>query len=244
MSYTFLQEQGVVSSVESYSGIPPYVLSRLNLSAGKFCCNDSGMESYQSFQSGMMYEHSMEAHGEDLSMSCAEDSHARISARPGAQTGQELKENKADYGVKWPGLFARWSPASSSWKIPQLSLSEGLEESLRIWPRWGLMHDGECFRLPMLEHDTSVKEFGYWGGIGTPIKTQRCRSEDFCKGRMKNPYELCPHGWLPNPRWVESLMGWPHGWTNLQPLAMDKFHKWRHMHGGRLSKGLKFDEIT
>ena len=31
MSYTFLQEQEVVSSVESFLDIPQYVLSRLNL---------------------------------------------------------------------------------------------------------------------------------------------------------------------------------------------------------------------
>jgi hypothetical protein len=27
-----------------------------------------------------------------------------------------------------------------------------------------------------------------------------------------------------NPMWVEWLMGWPIGWTDLKPLAMDKFH--------------------
>ena len=27
-----------------------------------------------------------------------------------------------------------------------------------------------------------------------------------------------------NPMWVEWLMGWPLAWTDLKPLAMDKFH--------------------
>jgi hypothetical protein len=31
------------------------------------------------------------------------------------------------------------------------------------------------------------------------------------------------HGAL-NPTWVEWLMGWPLGWTDLKPLAMDKYH--------------------
>jgi len=26
-----------------------------------------------------------------------------------------------------------------------------------------------------------------------------------------------------NPEWVEWLMGWPLGWTDLKPLATDKF---------------------
>jgi hypothetical protein len=34
-----------------------------------------------------------------------------------------------------------------------------------------------------------------------------------------------------NPTWVEWLMGWPIGWTALQPLEMDRFHEWRQQHG-------------
>lgn len=30
-----------------------------------------------------------------------------------------------------------------------------------------------------------------------------------------------------NPNWVEWLMGWPIGWTDLKPLEMDKFRLWR-----------------
>ena len=34
-----------------------------------------------------------------------------------------------------------------------------------------------------------------------------------------------------NPPWVEWLMGWPLGWTDLKPLAMDKFQSWLKQHG-------------
>ena len=33
-----------------------------------------------------------------------------------------------------------------------------------------------------------------------------------------------------NPMWVEWLMGWPLGWTDLKPLEMDKFLVWRRQH--------------
>jgi hypothetical protein len=33
-----------------------------------------------------------------------------------------------------------------------------------------------------------------------------------------------------NPTWVEWLMGWPLGWTDLKPLAMDKFREWQQQH--------------
>ena len=34
-----------------------------------------------------------------------------------------------------------------------------------------------------------------------------------------------------NPTWVEWLMGFPIGWTDLKPLEMDKFQQWRRKHG-------------
>lgn len=33
-----------------------------------------------------------------------------------------------------------------------------------------------------------------------------------------------------NPTWVEWLMGWPTGWTDLKPLAMARFHEWQRQH--------------
>jgi hypothetical protein len=33
-----------------------------------------------------------------------------------------------------------------------------------------------------------------------------------------------------NPPWVEWLMGWPIGWTDLRPLETDRFHKWPNSH--------------
>jgi hypothetical protein len=34
-----------------------------------------------------------------------------------------------------------------------------------------------------------------------------------------------------NPMWVEWLMGWPLGWTDLKPLEMDKYQQWLQQHG-------------
>jgi hypothetical protein len=34
-----------------------------------------------------------------------------------------------------------------------------------------------------------------------------------------------------NPMWVEWLMGWPLGWTDLKPLETDKFRSWQQQHG-------------
>lgn len=34
-----------------------------------------------------------------------------------------------------------------------------------------------------------------------------------------------------NPTWVEWLMGWPIEWTDLKPLATDKYQEWQREHG-------------
>jgi hypothetical protein len=33
-----------------------------------------------------------------------------------------------------------------------------------------------------------------------------------------------------NPMWVEWLMGWPLGWTDLKPLETDRFQSWQQQH--------------
>lgn len=39
-----------------------------------------------------------------------------------------------------------------------------------------------------------------------------------------------------NPPWVEWLMGWPIGWTDLQPLETGKFQLWRQQHSESFTK--------
>jgi hypothetical protein len=52
-------------------------------------------------------------------------------------------------------------------------------------------------------------------------------------GSRKKFKEMIPHTDLHgplNPTWVEWLMGWPTGWTELKPLGMDKFREWQQQH--------------
>lgn len=51
-------------------------------------------------------------------------------------------------------------------------------------------------------------------------------------GGSGNPWRGTEEGGGPlNPTWVEWLMGWPIGWTDLQPLEMAKFRQWCDSHG-------------
>ena len=102
------------------------------------------------------------------------------------------------------------------------------------------MRHGECWELGILERPTFEKERGSWD---TP-----CKGDAHPRAYNRNkPYhghgqkhlqaqayeKITPHcveGGKLNPQWVEWLMGWPMGWTGLQPLEMDKFQEWRQQH--------------
>lgn len=236
MSYTFLQELGEVSSAESFSDIPQSVLLRLNLTAEKSCSNGSETESCQGFQSGTMLEPLMENHGGERSISSAEAFLAKTSALPEKEQG--LTENEADSGEKWREWFAKWDRVTCSWKIRQLWLFGDWDESLATWPKWGMMHDGECFPAGMWEHDTSVRGCG----LSLPTigkneykgtsKKRFLGSSHFHGAKMSEGLRTCESDLAyTHPDFAEEVMGWPITWTALAPLGMDKFQAWRHLHG-------------
>lgn len=54
--------------------------------------------------------------------------------------------------------------------------------------------------------------------LGTePLITEVAKAECLSDGRL-------------NPEWVEWLMGWPVGWTALQPLETARFREWQQQH--------------
>ena len=69
----------------------------------------------------------------------------------------------------------------------------------------------------------------------TPAATdgKTCGSPGQRRRQLSDPaQEVIPAGGLLNPEWVEWLMGWPIGWTDLQPLATARFQQWLRSHGG------------
>ena len=85
---------------------------------------------------------------------------ARTSALP--EPEPESTAQEADSGEKWPGSLAKYDRATCSWKTAQRSLLGDLEPCSVTWPRSGLMLDGQCWELPMLERRTAASESGYW----------------------------------------------------------------------------------
>jgi hypothetical protein len=247
MSYTFLQEQGEESSAASFSDIPAYVLSKLNLTAERSCSNGNGMGSCPSSRYGTTSEPSMESRGGESQTCCAREFHVRGSAQPAEEADSSTKT------ITMPSdeSFASRALQRFSWKTRQCSLFGGLMPFCGIWPKWGSMRNGAC------------------SGVTTPIKTAcekgcsylpAAQASDGQKWYVVKPtsakrrysdgrQEMVIHAvaaakgfpawnrYVANPPFWEALMGWPIGWTDLRPLATDKIQQWLNSHGKHSVEG-------
>ena len=234
MSYTFLQEQGEESSVECFSDIEQFVRLKLNLTAEKCSCNDNETESCLGSRFGTMLEPLTESRGEALQTLYVEASPARTSALP--EMERESQGNGLDSGLKWPESLTKYDLLTSSWRTAQCSLFGGLSEFSGIWPKWGMMQNGECWGLETSEATTDEEEYGFWP---TPTKSWSNGREggsgalEKLIGIYGTPEKVRSIWKNLSPSFVETLMMWPEGWTGLQPLGMDKFLLWLQAHGER-----------
>jgi hypothetical protein len=87
--------------------------------------------------------------------------------------------------------------------------------------------DGLATAVRNFPTPTVAMRKGSSGGALTR-KTGKSRENDRLDYRIEGD---ASNGRL-NPDWVEWLMGWPIGWTALQPLEMDRFREWQQQHGG------------
>lgn len=70
----------------------------------------------------------------------------------------------------------------------------------------------------------------------TPMATDAKNNGSPGQQRRHSPQLGAVVGGALNPQWVEWLMGWPIGWTDLKPLAMAKFHSWLQQHSQHFIK--------
>jgi hypothetical protein len=170
---------------------------------------------------------------------------AKTSVQP--ERERESPETGQECGFTWPESWAKYDPVSCSWKTRQCSVLGGLEPFSETWPRWGTMQNGEFWELSTLALHTSETEFGL---LPTPttqdnvqIRGEGAAASHGKRGTTlagwvtmwptKNPADCnAQNGGRLNPTWVEWLMGWPLGWTDLRPLETDRFQQWQQQHGG------------
>lgn len=202
----------------------------------KFSRNDKTMESSDLSRFGLTCAVLTESHGEELLMSFLEGFRARTLAQPVAV--QESMVTSLDYGKKWQESSMRYDLNTSSWKTHRSLLEEGLCESSVTLPKLGLIADGVVFQQKNLARLISETVCGWSGEMFATPQARDYRSGSLDRWndprRSRNLNDQV--GGLLNPMWEEWLMGWPIGWTELKPLAMDKFQEWQRQHSPCLNQ--------
>lgn len=252
---TCSQEQAAASSETCCSDTSLLAQSKSKHIPEKFCLQGNLTEAYLDSLFGMMCvpSEATTSTRAPISNGCAEsvtdcasaeDSLARTLAVPGK--AQDLMASGRVCGASSPVSLARYDQRTHSLRTRQCLLFEDSTELFVTLPRWGMTRRGECFRLPMLEHDTSVKGYGSWP---TPSKSdgvhhgkekwiQGSRNKFLAGQRAAPPTEKVTYAYyesgLNHGLWCqasEMLMMWLEGWTDLAPLATGSVRKWLNSHG-------------
>jgi hypothetical protein len=221
-----------------------------------YCAPDKMTDFSRLSRFGMTYKPLTENRGEELLTLFREGFHVKTSQPQGKAQG--LTGNDQECGDTWRGSWTKYDRDSSLWRTHQCSLLGGLDEFSETWPQWGLMRDGECWEQLTLEQTirgtgsglspNGLTTFhtpnctGLNGGsnsrkalkrrqpeFSTPVASDTShRKSKYAQGGT--PLSMQAGGQL-NPVWVEWLMGWPLGWTDLKPLETDKSHCVQQQHG-------------
>lgn len=257
MSYIYSRALVEEYSAANCSDIDASALLSENHTPKPSWWHDKTMEPSRHSRFGMTYAPLTESLGADLLTWFAEDSRAKTLALQ--ETEPDWTAKGQGYGQKWLGLLAKYSPDTHSLKTAQLLLLEDLTEFCVTLPRWGLMLDGELYPQPMLMPTTCEKESGYWPtptvcgnynrpgvsetsgmGLASAVRlwATPCARDFRYPGKSRlertggKQGECLPQqvGGPLNPNWVEWLMGWPIGQTELKPLETARLVEWQQQH--------------
>ena len=240
------QEQEVESLEESSSDGKPSVQSNGSHTQLAYLPPDKMTAFSRLSRFGMTFKPLTVDRGEELLMSYREAFHAKTS--PSQEKETAWMGSEAECGTKWRGWLAKLDPDSSLWRTAQCSLLEEEPELLQTLPRSGMTRGGLLWELRMSERRTKGTDSGFWAtptvcgnhnrkgasktsgdGLATPVaRFPTPTRRDYKSGTGAQPREghspplSSAIGGTLNPTWVEWLMGWPVGWTDLKPLETDK----------------------
>ncbi len=237
----------------------PSAPSNGNPTQQAYCAPDKMTKFSRLSRFGMTFKPLTEDHGAALLTSYLADFRARTSAPPAPARASTA--SAAACGSTWPALSVKYCRDTSSWKTAHCLWDEALPWSSVTLPNCGMTRTGAVLQHPTSERPISGTEYGLWltptasaGGpsrkestnkrgehSGNPLATavkwrtptvqdSKSNGTDSQKNR-ESPNLNAQVGGPLNPTWIEWLMGWPLGWTDLKPLAMDRFREWQQQHG-------------
>lgn len=192
---------------------------RIRIAGG--CSHDIGQE----HRSMMTCEPSLHPASKQMafpSMQSLADSPAKTSAMQDSE--RDWQARGPVFSTNTPGSLASWDQISRSWKTSQRCLIEGWETFSERFPTSGMMHYGTL--LPHVPWDTHTcdDECSLWPtptasmdgrGFGIPLhdRTGRYKLETVSRVHAL----VKEHGWRIHPNFTEALMGFPTGWSEIEP---------------------------
>lgn len=212
----------------------------------KFWRNDRTMEFFRLSQFGLTCAALTVDAGEALLMSFL--AAFRAKTYPVPAPAPESKDLALGFGKTWRESSARYCPNRFSWRTHQCLWAEDLPWSLVTLPRWGTTRNGVLYQRQISERPIDVNVFGFSDGepMQAPLQQWPTPVASMSKGSSPNALVrtsgasrlrdrldhavMALHGGHLNPTWVEWLMGWPLGWTDLKPLEMARFREWQRQH--------------
>ena len=234
MSFVYLPERvAVQSQVDGSSdGAPSATSSSIDI-ASKSCKPESRTDYSTTPQSGMMCEHSTGDRGVDVWILSLRASRASRFQSP---ANEREPTTNATCGPIQSESYVRYDRNTHSWRTSQVCLfQDTLARFSETWPKAGTILDGAAYQRQKWEHRIAEIGCGLWP---TPIS----RDCQFRHLRM-NYKRPAPHsignlseymamrGLKITISFFEMMMGVPRSWTDLEPLAMDRFRKWLKKHG-------------
>lgn len=237
MSWHFSLGPEEASSADCFSdGVPP-ALSRLIPTAVASFSRDNATKASTRSRSGTTSAPSTVAPGADTSTSSAAASRARTSAAQAARVRvQDFMAKKAACGASMHASSTKSNPLGQSSKILRTYAIADLSPSSKILPTSGMMRHGTCSTLPPSELPKRVSASGL-------LPTVTTRGNELSISMMKWPAhrrlaEMTKKLGHPGGPWIafrEWMMGWPIGWTALEPLETARCLEWSRWLG-RLSR--------
>lgn len=158
---------------------------------------------------------------------------------PTPESEPDSTGNEADCGLSSRESLAWFDHDSLLWRTSQRSLFEEWSEFSETWPQTGMTRNGRCYRLTPLVRNISDVGFSLSPLIvwPTPVRSEGAQwsslesfeNSDYEHIRLTSAVRMKPEifsteyrepicGAL-NPVWVEWLMGFPAGYTDLEDLA-------------------------
>ncbi len=141
-------------------------------------------------------------------------------------------------GMSSPDFLASYAPDLRLWRTSQTSLVEELATFFQTWPRSGTTRSGIAYQLPSLACRRPGSAFGLLPTLtagdakGARNGTAKGRSSAWGLTMTDWLWLNVEHGML-EPGSAEQLMGYPIGFTELEPSATPSSRKSRKSSGGR-----------